>query len=54
MKLGFIILLTLAVPFVIIWPALLWAGTIKSLYSLLCGWTRQSARIRQNQTVNRA
>jgi hypothetical protein len=51
MKLGFIILLTLAVPSAIIWPALLWAGAIKSLYSILCDRTRQSSRIPQNQAV---
>ncbi len=52
MELGFIILLTLAAPFVILWPALIWAGAIKSLYSLLCDRTRQSARVPQNQAVN--
>jgi len=35
MELGFIIVLALVVPFIIIWPLLVWAGAIKSLYTLI-------------------
>ncbi len=35
MEPGFIILLALVVPFVILWPALIWAGAIKILYDLV-------------------
>jgi hypothetical protein len=42
MELGFILLLVLVVPFIIIWPALIWAGVIKGLYTLMR--TRVKAR----------
>ena len=35
MELGFILLLVLVVPFIIVWPALIWAGAIKGLYMLI-------------------
>lgn len=34
MEMGFIILLALAIPIVIIWPLLIWTGTIRSIYHL--------------------
>jgi hypothetical protein len=35
MEPGFIILLVLVVPFVLLWPLLIWAGAITSLYAML-------------------
>jgi len=34
MEIGFIILLFLAIPIVIIWPLLIWIGVLVSLYKL--------------------
>jgi hypothetical protein len=35
MEVGFIILMALAVPIVVIWPLLIWAGAMRSLYKTL-------------------
>lgn len=35
MEWGFIILMVLAVPIVIIWPLLIWAGVFRGLYKLV-------------------
>jgi hypothetical protein len=35
MELGFILLMVLIVPFMLLWPALVWAGAICSLYRLI-------------------
>lgn len=32
MEVGFIILLVLAIPIVLIWPLLIWAGAIRGIY----------------------
>jgi hypothetical protein len=42
MESGFILLLVLVVPFIIFWPALVWAGAIKGLYLL----AREKAKAR--------
>jgi len=43
MELGFIIMLALVVPFIIIWPVLIWAGAIRSLYTLIRDRIKQRA-----------
>lgn len=43
MELGIIILIALVVPFVAIWPLLIWAGAVKILYSLIRGKVREKA-----------
>jgi len=52
MELGFIILLVLVVPFIILWPALIWAGAVKSLYSLVRDRVRQKAGAKNSQVIN--
>ena len=52
MEPGFIILLALVVPFMILWPALIWAGAIKSLCSLIRDRISQKARAQNNQAIN--
>ena len=32
---GFIILLALAIPIVVIWPLLIWAGALRGIYQLV-------------------
>jgi hypothetical protein len=32
MEVGFIILMALAIPIVLIWPLLIWAGALRSIY----------------------
>jgi len=32
MEVGFIVLMALAIPIVVIWPLLIWAGAIRSIY----------------------
>lgn len=32
MEVGFIILMALAIPIVLIWPILIWAGALRSIY----------------------
>ena len=49
MEWGFIILLALAIPIVIIWPLLIWAGAIRGLYMLVRGKVRGRAKARQAQ-----
>ncbi len=43
MELGIIIMIALVVPFVAIWPLLIWAGAIKSLYTLIRSRVREKA-----------
>ncbi|MCJ7769848.1 MAG: hypothetical protein MUO92_05210 [Dehalococcoidales bacterium] len=49
MEWGFIILLALAIPVVIIWPLLIWAGAIRGLYMLVHDKVRERAKARQAQ-----
>jgi len=44
MEWGFIILLILAVPIVIIWPLIIWAGAITGIYQLVRNRVRGRAR----------
>jgi hypothetical protein len=43
MELGFIIMLALVIPFIVVWPVLIWAGAIKSLYTLIRGRVKEKA-----------
>ncbi len=54
MEAGFIILLVLVVPFVIPGPALIRAGTSKSLYRLVRDRRREKAVAQNHQIVNNA
>jgi hypothetical protein len=51
MEWGFIILLAIAIPIVIIWPLLIWAGAIRGLYLLVRGKVRGRARAHQTEKV---
>ncbi len=51
MELGFIILLALAIPIVVIWPLLIWAGAIRGLYMLVRDKVRGRAKAHQTQKV---
>jgi|GEM_PF-5257557 len=53
MEPGFIILLVLVVPFVILWPALIWAGAIASIYSVVRNRMRQRAALHQKQIADK-
>lgn len=54
MELGFIILLVLVIPFVVLWPALIWAGAVSSLYMLIRDKVRRRAAAHQGQTKEEA
>ncbi len=54
MGIGFIILLVLVVPFIILWPALIWAGAFTSLYRLVRDRVRKKALAQNRQTSNTA
>jgi len=54
MEPGFIILLVLVVPFVILWPALIWAGAAKSLFRLVRDRMREKASAQNHQIINTA
>ncbi len=43
MEWGFIILLVLAVPIVIIWPLLIWAGAMSGIYQIIRSKVRGKA-----------
>jgi hypothetical protein len=47
MEWGFIILLVLAVPIVIIWPLIIWAGAISGIYQLVRNRIRGRANAHQ-------
>ena len=49
MEWGFIILLALAIPIVIIWPLLIWAGAIRGLYVLVRDKVRGRAKAHKAQ-----
>ena len=44
---GFIILLALAIPIVVIWPLLIWAGAIRGIYQLIRNRARNKAPAEQ-------
>jgi hypothetical protein len=46
MEIGFIILMVLAVPIVIIWPLLIWGGAVMGLYQAI----RKRARSKVSST----
>jgi len=52
MEVGFIILLALAIPIVVIWPLLIWAGAIRSIYQLVRNRARSKATAAQKTTRN--
>jgi len=52
MEWGFIILLILAVPIVIIWPLIIWAGAIIGVFQIVRDRIRGKAHA--NQTVTAA
>lgn len=54
MEPGFIILLVVIVPFVILWPALIWAGAIASLYSRIRNRVSQKAKAQSKQAIKTA
>lgn len=54
MEAGFIRLLVLVVPFVILGPALIWAGTSQSLYRPAHDRRREKAAAQHHQIVNTA
>jgi hypothetical protein len=43
MDVGFIVLLALAIPIVVIWPLLIWAGAIRGVYQLVRNRARSKA-----------
>ena len=47
MDMGFIILLALAIPIVVIWPLLIWAGAIRGIYQLVRNRARSKAPVEQ-------
>jgi len=47
MEWGFIILMVLAIPIVIIWPLLIWAGAVRGIYQLVRNRVRGRANVRQ-------
>jgi hypothetical protein len=47
MEVGFIILIALAVPIVVIWPLLIWLGVIRSIYQLVRNRVRGKATASQ-------
>jgi hypothetical protein len=51
---GFIILLVLAVPIVIIWPLLIWAGAMSGLYQLIRNKVRGRATANRRSAVGTA
>ena len=51
MEWGFIILLVLAVPIVIIWPLLIWTGAMSGLYQLFRKRVWGRAKAHQTQKV---
>lgn len=53
MEWGFIILLVLAIPIVVIWPLLIWAGAARGIYQLFRNRVRGKADARQTVTATR-
>lgn len=51
MEWGFIVLLLLAVPIVIIWPLIIWAGAIIGVFQLVRDRIRGKAHISQTVTA---
>jgi hypothetical protein len=49
MEWGFILLLVLVIPFIIMWPALIWMGAISGLYALIRDKVRRRATVSQKQ-----
>lgn len=47
MEIGFIILVVLAVPIVVIWPLLIWAGAFRSIYQAIRNRARNKATATQ-------
>ena len=47
MEVGFIILMVLAVPIVVIWPLLIWAGALRSIYQAIRSRVRSKATVAQ-------
>lgn len=41
MEWGFVLVLVLALPFVVFWPALFWGGAIVGLYRLIRDWVHR-------------
>jgi len=54
MEWGFIVLLVLAVPIVIIWPLLIWAGAMSGLYQLFRKKVRGRATAKRRSAVVKA
>jgi hypothetical protein len=50
MEVGFIILMALAIPIVVIWPLLIWAGALKSIYQLVRNRVRGKATVAEKTT----
>jgi hypothetical protein len=51
MELGFIILLAIAIPIVVVWPLLIWAGAIRGIYMLFRDRVRGRAKAGQTEKV---
>ena len=47
MEVGFIILMVLALPIVVIWPLLIWAGAARSIYMAVRNRARSKATAAQ-------
>ena len=47
MEVGFIILMVLAIPIVVIWPLLIWAGAIRTIYKAVRNRVRGKATAAQ-------
>jgi len=54
MDLGFILLIALVIPFVILFPVLIWAGVVSGLYALIRDKVRRKSAARQKQTNEEA
>lgn len=54
MEWGWIVLLVLAAPFVIVWPALIWGGVIVRLYKLVSERARRKATANQKHNTETA
>lgn len=47
MEIGFIILMVLAVPIVVVWPLLIWAGAFRSIYQAIRNRAKSKATVAQ-------
>ena len=50
MEVGFIILLALAIPIVVIWPLLIWVGAVRGIYQLVHNRVRGKVPVTQKTT----